>query len=450
MRVSAANDTLTIRQVYNFSVGDTFDYKDNTIDEDNYFANTSYFRKVLLQKTYSANQDSIYYKFIVLPSGNFELDTISNLDSIAIYHSGYSDTCDGVSYGSEASTYPGYQSDTFRNNCGVWAIQIRFTKNLGRTFTYTSSADPTTIFQDELIYYSNGISSVGTPYYIVNGSTSFHYIPFPEECATWTETFYGAYRTPFPPYERITLQLRTGNKIYQDSITYVELTASIENSSSSYFTRDSLIGYFYNDSVHRLVYFTPSITPSSPEVICDLAFTNQDDCVGGGIDSMLIGGVYRNVWNCINGLEPPGECPVKIIQGIGPTTGIINLQGFLYGQYPACGQLTCFSVCGQTLYPNNNAASCPVLTGVSEIVAFDGVKLVPNPTNNNCTIILNGIDESLSASVFDVAGREVLPLFSNQKISSFNFSTDGLSSGVYLVRITSASGKRDVVKLVKE
>ena len=86
-----ASDTLTIRQVFNFNVGDTFDYRLTQFNQCVGFSTTAYVRKIVIQKSYSIAQDTIYYQYN-LPLGNgspffyvSQFDTITNLDSFAIH-----------------------------------------------------------------------------------------------------------------------------------------------------------------------------------------------------------------------------------------------------------------------------------------------------------------------------------------------------------------------------
>lgn len=71
-----ASDTLTVRQVYSFSVGDTFDYREVTNNYDYGLFTTTYSRLVISQAYISPAQDTFIY------NNNW---IITNLDSIAVY-----------------------------------------------------------------------------------------------------------------------------------------------------------------------------------------------------------------------------------------------------------------------------------------------------------------------------------------------------------------------------
>ncbi len=83
------------------------------------------------------------------------------------------------------------------------------------------------------------------------------------------------------------------------------------------------------------------------------------------------------------------------------------------------------------------------------------IVLYPNPASGNCSLQFNGYNEILSASVFDITGREIMQLFSNQHISTYNFNVSSLPVGLYFVKVNpkSSTGKFEkawVSKLVKE
>ena len=80
----------------------------------------------------------------------------------------------------------------------------------------------------------------------------------------------------------------------------------------------------------------------------------------------------------------------------------------------------------------------------------DRVMLYPNPTANTCTLQLTGSGSQYTAAIFDITGREVLPLFLHQQISTYTFSTGGLSAGSYFVQVSNEQGMNVTAKLVKE
>ena len=90
-----------------------------------------------------------------------------------------------------------------------------------------------------------------------------------------------------------------------------------------------------------------------------------------------------------------------------------------------------------------------IVLGVNEI-AGTGIYLYPNPATNTCSLQLTGTGANYSAQIIDITGRVVQPLFSHQQISTFNFSTAGLGTGVYFVHVSDDDGNVAIIKLVKE
>jgi hypothetical protein len=264
-----ANDTLTVRQVYNFSVGDTFDYEYIIEDGDagpNGTINKSYQRMVVQQISYSTQQDTIYYGFSFAPfySGIQKWDTITDLDSLAVFQIKFDTTdftCEGQ-YSFDTSTYSGYESNTLNIFCFEQDTIYRFTQGLGRTEYHWCIPDfngaPADCYTEELVYFSNGTTHVGTPYFLLEG------------------------------------------------------------------------------------------------------------------------------------------------------------------------------------------------VGIKEVSLPVQIELAPNPTEDNCILRLNNNSESVSASVLDITGREVVSLFLNKQTSSYSFDTKDMSPGVYLVQVTDLQGRRNIVRLVKQ
>ena len=91
----------------------------------------------------------------------------------------------------------------------------------------------------------------------------------------------------------------------------------------------------------------------------------------------------------------------------------------------------------------------PVTTGINDIANEDSqIKLYPNPANDLCNLQITGGNKVFSASIFDVTGREIKTLFSNQLVADFSFSVENLLSGIYFLRVSDEQGNGVVKKLV--
>ena len=193
-----AFDTLTIRQIYNFEVGDTFDYSLHTTVSGNNngiptstFLNTfSYIRNIITGKTTSS--DSITY---VISSRTFNTGAVSvwQIDTILLTHPdsiptdtqqifsptdspfpfiniGYQHTCS--LFDSVHSIVPVFRDSAYNevawgSQAPVWGNSI-LQKGLGMTYYYSTNndgVDPIANNYYSLIYYSKGNTQVGTPYY---------------------------------------------------------------------------------------------------------------------------------------------------------------------------------------------------------------------------------------------------------------------------------------------
>ena len=167
-----ASDTLTIRQVFNFSVGDTFDYAQTRINYDLNIHSTQYNRLVISQKQISPSQDSIIY------NGHW---VITNLDSIAVLEI---DTVTNPAPSFDffdTTSYIGRNSNDVTTSYFERGSSYIATEGLGETYSSSSSiANDGGRYNSnvtQLIYYSNGTTSFGTPYYIIAGLNDMRATP---------------------------------------------------------------------------------------------------------------------------------------------------------------------------------------------------------------------------------------------------------------------------------
>jgi hypothetical protein len=91
-----------------------------------------------------------------------------------------------------------------------------------------------------------------------------------------------------------------------------------------------------------------------------------------------------------------------------------------------------------------------VITDVVEKENLLYFHLVPNPANDNVTVMLqNPSGKSLTASVFDYSGRLVKEMNVAANQSKININLDDMSNGIYFVKISNDSFYR-LEKLVKQ
>ena len=304
---------------------------------------------------------------------------------------------------------------------------------MGRTYYFSGHGDDIDGYQkysETLVYYSNGQTRVGTPLEDLNGSKNIHYVPLPEECATWTRTV--SYEGPPGSNSNIQFseQISTGAKHPHNGFNYIEMMYTGGGDSAS------LIGYFYNDSVNRKAFYTTAID-SPAQVLCDFTALPGENCYSTdvvAVDSVLIGGQYRTRWSCSN--DAYGENSA-IIAGIGHLCGLMIVRIFYgleaSGYVELDGQLTCFSVCGQTLYPNDTVANCPVLTGLQQ-VNLNSVEIKLYPSVNDGRFMLSWVNSHTDDELllFDLTGRLVGQYEINNTLTTCQ--ANKLSKGMYLWR----------------
>jgi hypothetical protein len=431
---SYANDTLTRAEIYSFNQGDTFEYHYSSQDIDiGMPLTTSYGRKVVMQKIFSANLDTIYFGYGAPGESISQWETITDLDSFPILQIPILDTTCAMLY-SFPTTYAGYASNGLQISCFESGISYRYTKGLGCTLSGSGHVGNigygTVASSVELSYYSNGTTHVGTPY-IPPPLFPIHYIPLPETCAVWTRTIYGSY-SGFSPYGTITEQIHTGNQIRKGGKTYVELICRIQNDITHQFTPDSLIGYFCNNSPNLSAWFVTD-TNGTARSLCSFTGQPGQQCSQNGyfsLDSVLIGGVYATRWTCSGN----DDCNDAKISGIGNLSGLIQIN-HLYNipDHETCGDLTCFCICGQKLYSNNTASTCDLLSGIPQLETLNGqFTIFPNPATDQLFIETHGMTVS-EINLYNSIG--VLVSQSGQQTNDIDISK--LTNGLYIAEIKS-------------
>jgi hypothetical protein len=285
-----------------------------------------------------------------------------------------------------------------------------------------------------LIYYSKGADRYGKPYYVVNGSALPHFTPIPEECAYWN------YSTT--DYGQI-IQVRTGNQVFLNAHTYVELL--YRDYLNSIVSADTLLGYFRNDTAGRKVYFCqlPGINES---VLYDFTLIDSAQITNPmffnlTLDTVQIGGIKRTQWSYY--WEDPSADVTSALttEGIGALWGIFSSPG-VFNQ-PANGlpssfsaRLESFCVCGETLYPDTATGQCSLLTGISNITSGNSIHLYPNPTTD--LLHLSFSDAGAYNTKFiitDILGQDVYSSPVTQSETTHYISK--LSAGIYTWRVVS-------------
>lgn len=86
------------------------------------------------------------------------------------------------------------------------------------------------------------------------------------------------------------------------------------------------------------------------------------------------------------------------------------------------------------------------VTGIEDLTFSSAITMMPNPSNGNVTIIVNGVEKNLSVKVYNIIGSMVKAYTSNDQPSTITktFDYSDLANGTYLVKIQ--SGDKTAVK----
>ena len=464
-----ASDTLTVRQIFNFNVGDTFDYAYN-FSFSGGFNSRTYSRFVITSKTTSIGNDTITYtRKQLYPAIANDVLVYTNLDSSVFQ---IFDTTSRSQYLSFDTAYlvDGRLTDSLTEDVPLsyGSHTAKYGEGLGLMYSGVPGTDGSsywTLTDTILIYYSKGTDTYGAPYYESLGPNYAHYTPIPEDCAFWNYCGYaGAYSDIY--------QVRTGNKVFYNTHTYVELIlrSFVNNTLSA----DSTVGFFRNDTLGQKVYFT--LQPGGIEtVLYDFTFTNTkamsyDPSIPGMADTVVssgyIGGIQRAIWNfnaMVYSFPDPGVNSSQTVEGIGAFIGFFHSSGLCstvtgITPVPTCSpELQFFCLCGQNIYQSNNPyyhpdilqGQCAVLTGTSNINSINSKYLYPNPTSDQLHLSISDFNGSnYQLILIDILGQEVY--YSPVKESETTHDISRLASGIYTWRLITDNTIISTGKLIKE
>jgi|GEM_PF-4639561 len=475
-----ASDTLTIRQVFNFNVGDTFDYVSllayqiaNADISVPYYGQT-YSRFVISAKTLSIGNDTItYIRHQVYPIDRLDTLIYTSLDSNILKIFGPAYTSSPIKF--YTSVLPdGRLSDSLSTTDSTIAYHLGvYTAGLGLTNTVFYDQNDTfggrtTIGTDTtLIYYAKGSDMWGATYYQYIGDRLPHYTPIPEECAYWNyilecpQIISGGYS------DGVVQQVYTGNKVYFNNHTYVELNLRTFDPNINTITVDSVFGYFRNDTIGQKLYFTNNM--NSPEVLlCDFTLETSDATLGNNflhLDTLITEGVKRIVW--YNTTESYDSI-LDYIEGIGSVCGFpgqgskwISYYNQFFEEIDNCSEaavLQSFCVCGQPIYQNNSiyypnldtsSGHCTLLTSINNIPNPSSIKIYPNPTTDLLHLsISDAVQLNTQLIITDILGQQVYS--SPVKQSETTHDISKLASGIYTWRVLENNSIIKTGKVVKE
>lgn len=154
------------------------------------------------------------------------------------------------------------------------------------------------------------------------------------------------------------------------------------------------------------------------------------------IDSVLLGGVYHKRFTI-------GDCwdPIYLIEGVGSTLGLFEE---IYCPFECVNYLTCLSVNGQTIYPEESMTCLP--TDLSETSNDKVFSAFPNPFTE--VLRIESEQTRGTISIYNAQGRCIMSAAWKGSPESFNL--DYFPPGIYVVKLKSSTGALASKVVVKE
>jgi hypothetical protein len=221
--------------------------------------------------------------------------------------------------------------------------------------------------------------------------------------------------------------------------------------------------FAYYDTAEFIYYDFSLATGDSIFLITPRIIGGHDQGIGQGADSLgwyhvdsvsslpTTGGNRKVIY--LNSYQTNPYCSTHLIW--------VEGVGAIYGPYLGCEGLnyiflSCFFKNNVHEYfkgYNDTATSCicNLPGGIDEMANLqNSLSLSPNPSSDKVILKANGGEQILSASLYDLAGRELQTLFTAQRISSFQLDIQPLVSGLYFIKITNQQGESAMLKLMRQ
>ena len=174
-----------------------------------------------------------------------------------------------------------------------------------------------------------------------------------------------------------------------------------------------------------------------------------------GSEGLATPGRNDAVWSATNDYVAFYETPPSPADNCGSMT-TIELSQTLF----TCLDLGTNAITVTITDGNGNSGTCtPNITvldplmvcilGTDDSLFSQNVRLFPNPTNGQLTLINNSTEILTSATITDVNGRIIRTIDLNGVTTETNFSIENLSQGMYFMKIQSENGSI-VKRIVKE
>ena len=259
-------------------------------------------------------------------------------------------------------------------------------------------------------------------------------------------------------YAKDTLLNNQNCKVITDT-SYYEGTAPVRANAAIYTYSSGDTVYFWRDSLFLPTFYFGCHTGDTLWVPwSSIKVATQVDSTG----IMVINGDslrfydYRaidSIYACVNVIGGPSNG--RIVERLGNVTVGPENNSFSFGftclEYQMTYFLHCYRDDSFADYSSDSTRPCTYyISAVNDLASQSEISLSPNPSNGHCKLQISSAGETFTAGVYDVTGKEILPLFRTEGISDFEFDISNLSPGIYFVKVNDSSGRMAVRKLVKD
>jgi hypothetical protein len=136
------------------------------------------------------------------------------------------------------------------------------------------------------------------------------------------------------------------------------------------------------------------------------------------------------------------------LTGAGISNGVFNPQIAGEGEHAIVYTYTDANLCSNSASVTIDVENCLDLETLHH---FAGIVVQPNPFKNQLNFAVDKItDEKLTISITDVTGKECFRQVLENKAAGFQIQLPDGASGVYVLKIHTASGKQFFSKLIRE
>lgn len=218
------------------------------------------------------------------------------------------------------------------------------------------------------------------------------------------------------------------------------------------FFSDVYVGGLRQDTALRKVYFADPLS-GYDTLLYDFNLNAGDTLPGAynnwsvsnyvlSIDSIFIGNEFHKRFNIA--MLGNTSSHVSIIEGIGSTYGLIYS---LVIPFEIGNSLQCVTINDVPVYPDTNSI-CILDAGIDENSLSNVISVSPNPISSSAVVSIHEDFNEVELKIYNSFGSIVR----QEKIegNSFLIKRNGLSPGIYFLKISDKNGRSAISKLVVE